>query len=98
MTSGETLSTILRHAEATDWAGADPYDGLASNLGAWVIPLGRFPRFAFSQAVLRSPFIRGIANPPSKENPKGLALFLGAATQGRASWATIGRGRFSPSF
>ncbi len=84
MTSGETLSTILRHAEAMDWAGADPYDGLASNLGAWVIPLGRFPRFAFSQAVLRSPFIRGIANPPSNENPKGLALFLGAATQGRA--------------
>ena len=84
MTSGETLSAILRHAEAMDWAGADPYDGLASNLGAWVIPLGRLPRFAFSQAVLRSPLIRRIANPPPRENPKGLALFLGAATQGRS--------------
>jgi hypothetical protein len=84
VTSGETLSAILRRAEAMNWAGADPYDGLASRLGTLINPLGQFPRFVLSQAVLRSPFIRGIANPPSKENPKGLALFLGAATQGRS--------------
>ena len=84
MTSGETLSAIFRHAEATDWAGADPYDGLTSRLGTLISPLGQFPRFVLSQAVLRSPFIRGIANPPPRENAKGLALFLGAATQGRS--------------
>lgn len=84
MTGSDTLPAILRHAEAMDWAGADPYDGLASPLGTLINPLGQFPRFVLSQAVLRSPFIRRIANPPSKENPKGLALFLGAATQGRS--------------
>lgn len=90
MTSGETLSAILRHAETMNWAGADPYDGLASRLATFIIPLGQFPRFVLSQAVLRSPFIRGIAKPPSKENPKALALFLGAVTQGRP---TLGEDR-----
>ena len=95
VTTAAIFSELLDRAEETNWAGADPYDGLASRLGTLIIPLGQFPRFVLSQAVLRSPFIRRIANPASKENPKGLALFLGAATQGRASWARIGRDRCS---
>jgi len=90
VTSGEILTTILRDAEAKGWKGADPYDGLSSRVGALTLPFGAFPRFALSQAVLRSPLARRIANPPHTENPKGLALFLGAAVRGRD---VLGRAR-----
>jgi hypothetical protein len=83
VTSAEALSAVLNRAEGNGWAGPDPYDGLGSDLGRFVIPLGSFPRFALSQALLRSSVARRVANPDGAVNSKGLALFLGAASCGR---------------
>jgi hypothetical protein len=84
MTPAGALILLLHRAEAQGWAGPDPYDGLASPLGALVRPLGAPARFALSQLVLRYPYIRDLARPKQTMNPKALALFLGAAGQGRS--------------
>jgi len=78
----EALDTLVRRAETTEWAGADPYDGLLSPLGRMVLPLGAIARLALIQAVLRSPHVRALVRPLESVNPKGLALFLGAASVG----------------
>ena len=83
MTSADALAAVLARAEAGGWAGYDPYDGLSSSLARTIIPLGRVPRFVFSQVVLRVPLARALAQPPPTLNAKGLALFLGAAVRGR---------------
>jgi len=81
--SADALAALLSRAEAGAWAGPDPYDGLASGFARTIIPLGKLPRFAFSQIVLRVPLARTLAQPPPTVNAKGLALFLGAAVRGR---------------
>jgi len=71
--------TLVEGAEAVGWSGVDPYDGLTSGVGRLSAPLGGFPRFAISQAILRFPPIRLLARPAASVNPKALALFLGSA-------------------
>ena len=78
------LESVLTRAEAAGWAGADPYDGLLSSVGRFVIPFGSLPRLGVSQGVLRSRVLRSVVRPHPSVNAKGLALFLGAATRSRA--------------
>jgi len=79
----EALHALLDRAEARGWAGADPYDGLLSNLGRVVTPFGFLARFAVSQSVLRSRALRALARPPHSVNPKALGLWLGALAKGK---------------
>ncbi len=85
MTPAEALRILLDRAESRQWAGMDPYDGLLSTAGRLVTPLGPLPRFAVSQAVLRLPPVRSLLRPPPSQNPKAVALFLGASIRGRAA-------------
>ena len=83
VTFAATLETVLNRAEANGWAGADPYDGLLSRVGALAIPFGPAPRMAVIQATLRSERFRKLTRPRPSINPKGLGLFLGAVLGGR---------------
>jgi len=85
ITRREALETILSNAERAGWAGADPYDGLHSLVGRLAIPFGPPARLAVTHAVLRSGRIRAIVHPSPSVNPKGLALFLGAVANSRAT-------------
>jgi len=83
VTAAAALALVLARAEARDWAGNDPYDGLATAVGRLVTPLGWLPRFGLSQVVLRVPLARRILRPAPTVNSKALALFLGATVTGR---------------
>jgi hypothetical protein len=83
MNPAEVLAAVIGRAEAVDWAGADPYDGLLSWAGRLAQPFGPIPRFAVSQIVLRSRLARALAAPPPTVNAKGLGLYLGALAHGR---------------
>jgi len=83
VTNAGALDATLARAEAGGWAGCDPYDGLSSHLARTIIPLGKLPRFALSQILLRIPLARSLAKAPPTLNAKGLGLFLGATVRGR---------------
>jgi hypothetical protein len=71
---------LLNYCRDNNWAGWDPFDGLNSPL--FRIPLfqGRWPRLVFIQGFKRSPInLRRLFGVPKEHNPKGLALFAGAA-------------------
>ncbi len=74
------LFKLLSYCRAENWAGYDPYDALNSALFTKFEFLNsRIPRLALTQALKRSPInIRGLAQIPKTQNPKGLALFLSA--------------------
>jgi hypothetical protein len=84
VTRKDALSQIFDHAERAGWSGADPYDGLLSAVGRWAIPLGPPARLLVIQSALRWPWVRPLLGPRDSVNPKGLALFLGAAIRGRS--------------
>lgn len=72
---------VLAGIIAADFAGADPFDGLESRLFR-LSGLGRFrmARLVWLQAIKRGPStLRDIAIIPELQNPKTLALVLGAA-------------------
>ena len=83
MTRKEALSSILQRAERAGWAGPDPYDGLDSIVGDLAVPLGPPARLLVTQSALRIPWVRPLLGPRDSQNPKGLALFLGAVVRGR---------------
>lgn len=84
MTPAAALASALARAEATGWAGSDPYDGLMTPIGRLITPLGRLARFALSQTMLRVPPARYLLRPAPTVNPKALALFLGSVVASRA--------------
>ena len=71
---------LVAYCHARQWSGYDPYDALNSKvftklpiLDAWL------PRLLLTQALKRSPVnVRRFALVPSTQNPKAIALFLGA--------------------
>lgn len=72
---------VLAGIVHADFAGADPFDGLESGLFR-LSGLGRFrmARLVWLQAIKRGPrALRHIAMIPALQNPKTLALLLGAA-------------------
>ena len=81
----EALAILFHRAETAGWAGADPYDGLHSLAGRLAIPLGPLARLFVIQSTLRWPTARSMVRPAPSVNPKGLALFLGAAIRSRAA-------------
>jgi len=83
LTPAAALASTLARAKATEWAGSDPYDGLMTPTGRLIASMGRLPRFAFSQVMLRVSSIRKLLRPAPSVNPKALALFLGAVAAGR---------------
>ena len=83
MTAAAALASVLARAEGQAWAGNDPYDGLTTEIGRLVMPLGWLPRFGLSQIVLRFPLARWALRPVRTVNSKALALFLGATVAGR---------------
>ena len=72
---------LLAYCRARNWAGHDPYDALNSRLLTAVPMLdARLPRLVLTQALKRSPIdIRRLLLIPETQNPKAIALFLGAA-------------------
>jgi hypothetical protein len=85
VTYAEALEAILQRAQASAWAGNDPYDALLSPLGRLAVPFGPAARMAFTQAALRSTAFRAFVRPPASINPKGLGLFLGSVLHGRTA-------------
>src|SRR6266850_2835680 len=83
VTAAAALASVLARAEGQAWAGNDPYDGLTTEIGRLVMPLGWLPRFGLSQIVLRFPLARWALRPVRTVNSKALALFLGATVAGR---------------
>jgi hypothetical protein len=71
---------LLTYCRDRHWAGHDPYDALNSRVFRALPALdARIPRLALTQLLKRSPVnIRGLLLVPPTQNPKGLALFLGA--------------------
>ncbi|WP_404425535.1 hypothetical protein [Thalassospira australica] len=72
---------VLAGIVHADFAGTDPFDGLESRMFR-ATGLGRFrmARLAWLQAIKRGPrLLRHIAMIPALQNPKTLALLLGAA-------------------
>lgn len=79
----ESVITLLDYCRESMWAGFDPYDALNSRLFART-PLheSRICRIAFTQLLKRLPInLRPFLSLPREENPKALALFLGAAVK-----------------
>src|SRR6188508_197314 len=77
---------LLAYCHDRDWAGHDPYDALNSRIVA-AVPLldSRIPRLIATQALKRSPVdLRRLMMIPPTQNPKALALFLGAALRLRS--------------
>ena len=72
--------SLLSYCQSHDWAGYDPYDALNSRLVV-ALPFLHFrpPQLLLTQALKRSPInIRRVMLVPPTQNPKALALFLGA--------------------
>jgi hypothetical protein len=72
--------SLLAYCQSHDWAGYDPYDALNSRLLV-ALPFLRFrpPQLVLTQALKRSPInLRRVMLIPQTQNPKALALFLGA--------------------
>jgi len=84
LTPATALASALARAEAHQWAGSDPYDGLMTSVGRLVTSTGPLPRFALSQVMLRIPPIRSLLRPAPSVNAKALGLFLGAVVTGRS--------------
>jgi hypothetical protein len=80
---------LLDRAQAADYAGYDPFDGLNSRLFQ-ATPLRKWPlaRLAWLQAFKRLPVnLRAVTGVPRLRNPKGIGLFvLGLIEQ----WRTTG--------
>lgn len=75
-----TLFKLLDYCKKNEWAGYDPYDALNSRIFKAIPFLDfRIARLAITQAMKRLPFnLRKFLLIPKTQNPKGLALFLGA--------------------
>ncbi|WP_245881267.1 hypothetical protein [Thalassospira marina] len=76
----DILNRVWQHMARHDYAGADPFDGLESRLFT-LSPLtsSRLARLAWLQAMKHAPHIlRNCAFIPARQNPKTLALLLGA--------------------
>jgi hypothetical protein len=74
-----TALRLLDYCRQADWAGHDPYDALNSPLAALPFLNWTYPRLAMIQALKRSPIdVRRLALIPRTQNPKALALFVGA--------------------
>lgn len=74
----EARTALLAAAQAEDYAGWDPFDGLNSRLFQ-ALGLGRFPlaRLAWIQLFKRSPLnLRPLTGVAKARNPKGIALFI----------------------
>ncbi len=71
---------LLAYCLENDWAGYDPYDALNSGIfKALPILDFRLARIGMTQVLKRSPVnVRSLLLVPKTQNPKGLALFLGA--------------------
>jgi hypothetical protein len=76
-----TRQDLLRYCQSRHWAGHDPYDALNSRLFTAMPMLdSKWPRLVVTQALKRSPVnIRGLLFVPETQNPKAMALFLGAS-------------------
>jgi hypothetical protein len=72
---------LLAYCQERDWSGHDPYDALNSEIfKALPVLDSRIPRLVLTQALKRSPVnVRSLLFVPRTKNPKGVALFLGAA-------------------
>lgn len=71
------LDGLIAWAEEHDFAGADPYDLLASSLP--LTGLGHGPCFVLTQLHKRTPLdLRWLLRVPPQRLPKGIALFLKA--------------------
>jgi hypothetical protein len=77
----QTATRLLAYCRENNWAGYDPYDALNSEIfKALPILDFRLSRIGLTQVLKRSPFnIRPLLLIPKTQNPKGLALFLGAS-------------------
>lgn len=78
-----SVINLLDYCRESNWAGFDPYDALNSRLFART-PLqeSRICRILFTQLLKRMPInVRPVLSLPREENPKALALFLGAAVK-----------------
>jgi len=75
-----TAVRLLAYCRDADWAGHDPYDALNSPILRAAPFLDRtYIRLAFVQALKRSPIdLRRLVRIPKTQNPKALALFVGA--------------------
>lgn len=78
----EIAGRLWRDAEATDFHGHDPYDGLHTRALSPLLDRSRLLRLAIIQGVKRSPLnLRPLLRVQPGMNPKGLALFLGGAAE-----------------
>lgn len=73
-----SFEQLKNYCEKEEYKGWDPYDGLNSKLfRAFGLHNFKYPRLAWIQAFVRSPFnLRNILLVPKQYNPKGLGLFL----------------------
>ncbi len=66
----------IKYAEAMDYKGYDPYDGLNSPYLRWISGDGKYRRMMATHLVKDSPInLRPILNIDPERNPKGIALF-----------------------
>lgn len=77
---------LLGYCRDHDWSGHDPYDALNSRIfTAMPFLNARLPRLVATQALKRSPVdLRRLMLIPPTQNPKALALFVGAALRLRS--------------
>lgn len=77
---GDAAARLLAYCEAHGWAGHDPYDALNSRLLTALPWLdSKASRLVLTQALKRSPVnARRLLLIPKSQNPKGLALAIGA--------------------
>lgn len=75
-----SISKLVAHCRANNWAGYEPYDATNSPLFSSVPFLdSRIPRLVLTQLLKRMPFnIRPLMQIERTQNPKAIALFLSA--------------------
>jgi hypothetical protein len=70
------LQRVLDYAKSEDYAGYNKFDALNSPVLKRLSLKSKWLRFAFIQAVMRSPLnLRSVLGIPKTINPKGIALF-----------------------
>ncbi len=75
----QSVDELLSHVRAEDYAGYDPFDGLASPLASLFAKRWFLTRLAWIQLCKASPWnMRRLLRVPKGRNPKGIALFVRA--------------------